>query len=335
MALDWLRPTSKRHAPTPGATLAPLIAMAATVLSLSAPRPARAWELEDAVPLPAVASPMPGTLTLTGSSLRIQGDQVVLTHQVLNRGPATRSSAAIYLPPFGWQGMAANYPDRDFPELQVQQDVQPLPLQRHVRALHAGRDISAQLRRGGINPLLVAQNEALMAPGRGARRRAWSHLVRTGAAHWLDGLAMPDWLVEVSPSWTLTWPASRSTTLSLHYRARPAVAPWGTDSLQLQQALSQHCSSLDALKAAFQKANRPWPAYVVLERFEIPLGLGPLHAPELSVRFEPRRDADLPAVVSVMCASPNGPALLGLPGIDADHIQPTDERLSVMLIRPQ
>lgn len=297
---------------------------------------ADAWEYEDAVPLPqAAVGARPNRVSLQRVALSVQGTALSLRYEWHNEGGAADADLAIYLPPFDWQGVAAEYADRHFPELAVHQDGRALQLRRTTRAFHGGRDIAPWLQRGGIKPLLVADNEVLSRPASPASQRAWRQLVRVGAAHEVDGLYMPDWFVQSTPYWHMHWPAGRGTTLVLNHKARPAFAPWETGEAQLDALLRAHCSSTAQLKADFEAHHWPWPDYVVAQRFDIPLGVQGWHVDEVDLDFDPGHDwSGLAPRVSYLCQR-SGEPVTGLPSIVAPRLPVRDDHLSILLILPQ
>jgi hypothetical protein len=94
---------------------------AAVLTALCTSPNARADDTSNGVTLPALEAMPPGSATLGTATLSLGGAQsnraVTLGLTVLR----TRASKAlaIHIPPFGWLGEAAPYPDRQFPELHV------------------------------------------------------------------------------------------------------------------------------------------------------------------------------------------------------------------------
>lgn len=298
--------------------------------------PVRAWEFEDAVPLPQFAvGARPDQVSLERVSLSVKGQVLSLRYEWRNQGDAADADLAIYLSPFDWQGAAAEYGDRHFPELTVLQDGRPVALRRQTMAFHGGRELGALLRQGGIDPLLVAQSEVLSAPMAWRSRRVWRRLVSMGAAHELDGMFMPDWFVQSLPSWRMHWPAGQASVLELRHKARPAFAPWETGSPQLNALLSAHCTSLTQLRADFDAHHWRWPEYVVVQRFDVPLGGRGWHVDHVELNFDPRSEwSGLTPRASYMC-KPSGDSLSGWPNIVESGVPVSEDKLSILLILPQ
>lgn len=297
---------------------------------------ADAWEFEDAVPLPRAAlGARPNQVSLQHVALSVRGTALSLRYEWHNEGGAADADLAIYLPTFDWQGAAAEYADRHFPELAVHQDGRALQLHRTTRAFHGGRDIMPLLRRGGINPLLVADNDVLSMPASVASRRAWRQLARAGAAHDVEGQYMPDWFVQSTPFWRMHWPARQGSAMTLSHKARPAFAPWETSETQLDALLRAHCSSAAQLKADFASHHWPWPDYVVAQRFDIPLGVQGWHVDVVDLDFDPGHEwSGLPPRVSYVCQR-TGEPVTGLPAIKVPRLPVRDDHLSILLILPQ
>lgn len=295
-----------------------------------------AWESEDAVPLPRPAiGARPEQVWLDKATLSIKGQNLVQRYEWLNKGAAVDADLAIYLPPFDWQGAAADYGDRHFPELTVRQDGQLLKLHRATLAWHGGRDITALLRQGAIDPLLVAENEVLSAPLSPRGKSVWRELVRKGAAHELDGMYMPDWFVQSLPSWHMHWPAGRSSTLQLSHKARPAFSPWETGGAALDALLRSHCSSLTRLRADFDAHQWPWPENIVVQRFDVPLGVHSWHVDHVDLDFDPGAEwSGLVPRMAYLCGA-EGALISGQPAITRSTINVRDDRLSILLILPQ
>lgn len=297
---------------------------------------AAAWEFEDAVPLPQPSvGARPDQVVLQHAALSLRGMSLNLRYEWSNLGAAVDADLAIYLPLFDWQGAAAEYGDRHFPELSVQQDGRRLLVRRDTRAVHGGREITSLLRQGRINPLLVADNEVLTQATSSRHRQVWRELVRMGAAHELDGMYMPDWFAQATPFWRMHWPEKQPTVMALSYKARPAFAPWESNDAHVDALLAAHCSSRDRLKADFDAHHWPWPAYMVLQRFELPLGVRSWHVDQVDIDFDPGAQwSGLKPSIAYMCTA-SGELLSGSPAIVKPAVRVQEDRLSILVVLPQ
>lgn len=302
----------------------------AQFLSLLLLAPALAWESEAAVPLPAATGWLPEGVVLLRATVELQGDTVSLRYVFRNDGKTARSNVfAIYLPPFAWQGVAADYPGQHFPELRV---VAHPPVHRQgltISALHDGRDITADLRRSGLAPERVGLGEEALVVTRGGDRQRYRQLLTSGALHGSDGVFVPRWYARATHVWRQRY-SPGETEMRISYLARPGFTPLARDSSFLARALREHCGTAADLEEILARRQFPDSEDLLVKTYVIPFAPGRLNLDRVMLDFAP---AAVPGTRSFVCANAfSGEAGRGVPAIVGQAVQSRDGVLSVLTI---
>jgi hypothetical protein len=284
-----------------------------------------AWETETAVPLPAATGWLPDGVELVRARVDLAGSNITLRYLFRNSGKTARSNTfAIYLPAFAWQGVAANYPDRHFPELRVASG-------QHARtiALHDGRDITADLRRSGLAAERVGFGEEALVVADAADQRRYRKLLASGALHGADGIYLPRWYAQTTHAWRQSYPPGE-TEMSIRYQARPGFALVERNSSVLVSELRAHCATADDIEAILSRRLFPDSDYLLMKTYVIPFVPERLNIQQARLDFAPTADE---ATVSFVCTDRNSRAMVrGAPTIFGQEIDTQRDTISVLTI---
>jgi hypothetical protein len=229
-----------------------------------------AWEIEPGVPLPPLSGYLPDTVELTQVKVNFDPNLVRIEYRLRNQANHPSNFAlASYLPPFGWQGAAADYPDMHFPELNLSQDKHHLPASVQTIAWADGMNVSGMLARYKIDPLLVAQADAAFDRSRlGAGILAGPHLY-----HAEGDVLVPDWQVQVTRHWKLTLAAHTDADLEVSYRPRPSKQSLSPVGKEFKSLVYAHCGEPDAILTTLKQQLGGLPEYVHTRTYRIPVAM--------------------------------------------------------------
>jgi hypothetical protein len=286
---------------------------------------ATAWETETAVPLPPATGWLPDGVALVRARADLEGSSVNLRYLFRNSGKTARSNTfAIYLPAFAWQGVAADYPDRHFPELRVASG-------QRVRtiALHDGRDITADLRRSGLAAERVGLGEEALVVADAADQRRYRKLLASGALHGADGVYLPRWSAQTTHVWRQSYPPGE-TEMSLRYQARPGFALVDRNSPALLSDLRAHCADADDIEAILSRRQFPDSADLLVKTYVIPFVPDGQNIQQATLDFAP---AVGQATVSFVCTDRSSRAVArGTPAMASQEIDTQGGAISVLTI---
>ena len=114
------------------------------VLLLITPMHSWGWDEEHGVPSPKIEGRLPAQLNITRVDVTLEDDHVFLHyHGSVSGKPLPSFVLSQYGHVFGWQGVAADYPDQHFPELNVRINGNLVLPKPRVLALFEGRDITS------------------------------------------------------------------------------------------------------------------------------------------------------------------------------------------------
>lgn len=306
-----------------------IIFRAGLVAFLAFPAFSWAWDEEAGAPAPTLNGRLPSHTGIDRIDLTLRGRNVTLVyhgHQVDKRSqPLVLSS---YSPAFGWQGVAADYPDLHFPELSIKVNGRSISSTPHAKALFEGEDVTGELHKAGISPLRVALAEEALIDPLSIRTKETRRLFSTATFN--ADRAYPLWQLLYSQAWKLPGLVTGPFSIQVNYRARPAKSEINTDSKAFSAAILAHCGAPDQVKEVLKDKNGNLPAAVVIESFKVPLQLANMAPVETflatSPSEKPRPGLQLAATLA---CGPEEDSLLGSPSIKSSRTA-TSSVLSVL-----
>ena len=177
----------------------------------------RANDTSAGVPAGSFRAEPAGAVTERSAAVTLDGEQVQVTLSVVSR----RGSAILLrLPQFGWLGEGEPYPDRQFPELQVEVDGRAVVLKDSFAARASGHDVTATVQAAGVDPFAVAETPPFVE-AMPDKRAAFAALVAAGAVRQAPEGTLATWSVARSVRAT---PGTGAHTVTMRYKARPGFA---------------------------------------------------------------------------------------------------------------
>jgi hypothetical protein len=308
-----------------------VICRACLAATLIVPASARAWDEEMGATAPKLLGQLPFRTTITHVDVALQGHTVSLTYHGQHASTTHQKLVlSSYLLPFGWQGVAADYPDLHFPELTVKVNEHLIAPTPRVTAFFEGKDVTADLRKVEIDPLRVALTEAALIDPR---------LIRTQSARRLFAAQSPDadrsyplWQVAFSQTWTQTNLAVGPLSIQVTYNARPEKRQVNTSSKAFAAAVLAHCGDLEQIMSSLKETGGGPPAAVLIETISVPLqiaNVAPLPS-FLTVTPAAKTRPGL-RLASTLACGPEESSLAGQPAIQSSKTA-TTSALSVLEI---
>ena len=302
------------------------------LLLIIAARPAFAWEAEAGAVFPALNGFLPAGVAINGVQVRLSADGVAIRYAVRNEAARSQAfSLSSYLPPFGWQGTAAEYNDLSFPEAALSLDGKVLKPQEATRALIDGVDAVDSLRSAGVDPRLVAQTEAVVAElelhGKAAKLR------KRGAFRTEGVLLLPNWLLQVNRSWSPTILSRSDSVLTVQYQPMPAFRSVRVGSNDWLALLYQHCADPEAVVGELGRIEAAPVEYRTVRIYSIPVAIANVLSidPDLSVDLRSSHENDERAKLTLTCKAYGGEGLTGSPSIATTRVIDTAV-LSILFI---
>ena len=304
-------------------------------LALGIGSPAVAWEVEAPVSLPSPVGIVPAGVFVSEVVVDIKDSMVTTAYVFSSRENVPKQNIfSIYLAPFSWSGVAAEYPDRHFPELRVVSDGQSIPLRSTVTALHDGRDITDDLIRTGLDPAMVSFGADAFLDADEKNDRHFKTLIEIGALKRADGTYLPTWYVQYAYSWPQTYKPGAKTRVELRYRARPGFSPIARNDRRLMEHLSGHCGSpkdLDELVSGdrFSKSED-----FLIKTYVIHFGLGQMNLDKAKLSYSEALtpETSQPAMSYVCIAPEDGMGERGKPLLNGVDVRSQDGSLSLLVI---
>ncbi|KQV45364.1 MULTISPECIES: hypothetical protein [unclassified Duganella] len=212
-----------------------------------------AYEFENGVPL--TLGFQLGETTVEDVQLRITGHDVELAISVRNAtGQPQYAGFYAATPLFGSLGEGEENSDKTFPGLKAFHDGKPVRTSRHHRGFFLGRDITALLRKAGVNPI----------PSNSGDWRKIEKLPR------LQDLRLENWQGQASLGWSVRLAPDSTALETIRYTALPKFALETIDADSFTQLVQQHCGSPEKLRDMLHLAA-PEETLVLTEVFEFPL----------------------------------------------------------------
>ena len=213
--------------------------LAGAVLSIS--MLAQAADSLPPAPFAALTFLNPSVVVIDRADVDIQGRAVSVQVQITNPGKTLAKTALQFaLPAFEWGGGADDYFDKNFPELEITFQGKRITPRRTVQALVGPRDVTLALKKAGLDPLVVAQDQLPADFASNLKDNSIKNLVQTGVLLQRDGVLLPAWQVKVSYIWPGVFAPNSTTTVGYSYHARPGFANGRADALK--PLLSRYCT---------------------------------------------------------------------------------------------
>jgi hypothetical protein len=270
-----------------------------------------AWDIEDGAPAPQIHGRLPEDLRIEHLAIALHGRSVSLDYKGQNHTPVSRASVLHrQSPPFAWQGVAADYPDLHFPEMSLWVNAQHLASKHRVIAWFEDEDVSADLQRAKIDPLLPASGEEALTEGASLHtpriRRLFSATTREVS------VVYPLWQVVYHQAWRVPGLPEGPVSIQLRYEARPDKREVETDSKAFAAAVIGHCGDLEQVKGMLKRADGTLPAAVVMESITVPLALANTVLVDADLIVEPSaKTASALRLGAVLACGPEESSLAG------------------------
>ena len=192
------------------------------------------------VPLPGLTSDEGSNVDAESCSVTLSGRDVTVALSV--RVDSDQAALLIEGSRFGWRGESAAYPDRHFPELEIQIDGALVKPEDRFEAFMGKTDITGAIRDAGMDPWAVAHDP----PATPVRpdSRALKVLERMHAVQRSGDEYLANWTARR----VLRIPLkdSKHQRIELHYRARPAATQVQSDQLFTSEREAAYCLSAKA-----------------------------------------------------------------------------------------
>lgn len=290
-----------------------------------------AWDEEIGAPAPTLNGHLPSHTSIYRVDLALRGRDVTLTYhgQQADKHPQPLVLSRCS-PSFGWQGVAADYPDLHFPELSIKVNGQSISSKPHATALFEGEDVTGELLKAGISPLRVTLTEEALVDPLSIRTKGARKLFSTESSN--ADRAYPLWQLLYSQAWKLPGLVTGAFSIQVNYIARPAKREINTDSKAFSAAVLAHCGNLDQVKGMLKDKNGDVPAAAVIETITVPLQLANM-APVNTFLVASPADKTQPGLrlASTLACGPEEASLVGSPSIKSSKTV-TNSVLSVLEI---
>jgi hypothetical protein len=258
---------------------------------------AAADDSSSGVMLPGLRSEPVGSITEASASVVVREGSITLS-AVLDTHGATAPRAIISGPRFGWLGESEPYPDRQFPELSVSLDGQPISAESAFAAFAGSTEISEVIRAARIDPFAIADTPPFVVPDK-AEDPAFQRLLKLGAIERSGGDYLARWTAQRSIKIALH-PGARQT-LSVIYKARPGYALVSFAALSAAKALAPFCLTAEGLRRLLGKlpADTTFP----VRRLAIDTGIDNARPPELAVSIGSLADPSYSVMLAALCGA--------------------------------
>lgn len=293
-----------------------------------------------------VPVPIPSPKGVLSDGSRVQGIHVTATDQTANirytllndQRKQIDGVLTFYSPLFGWSGEDTTYSDRHFPELTVRSGAKSIHPTTRVNAFHDGIDVTRRLSTLKIDPLRVSLRGDALIPMAQLNRKAVDAAIRDRLLTADDGLLTPNWYVQVSHAFHVQFERPDEKYIDIQYKLRPGFEPLPWSDKRLEALASEHCTTIEQLKAATQETGKPLSDFVVAQTYQIPLGLGNAPLPEqVSVDFlQNSLWSGLSPKASFTCHGDDKEhSIMGSPSFKATISNLRDRMISILVILPQ
>jgi len=289
-----------------------------------------AWESELAAYPPAPIGALPKSVTLENLDVDIEGDLITISYRLRNTSDAIwKAPYSIYMPIFSWEGVGAEYADRNIPEFKVLVNSSATKVDRKNYAFLHGKNITAKLVNAKVNPELVAswgrdfKNSSDIKINIGLNA-----LVMEGVFEDVSDVLIPKWQLLTTIAWDVRIQKNSTSILTLQYRARPEFAPTRTDDKRLLSDLLKHCGTPnDAAKIRAQSE------YALVKKYIVPVQFAQNLSPRIRVNFSPTANSS--NAIAYMCGDKIKNDVNGTPALKTELLNFDEGSISVLLVSPQ
>lgn len=267
--------------------------------------PALADDANAGAPLPPLHAQPARSVQVDATAVRIDGRQVTVDMQARTIRPATSATITWRSVLVGWIGESEPYPDRQFPELQIDVDGAPALATQQTDVFVGKTDVSPLVAAARLDPWTITQTPPLLAkPADGAAEaetQARGELVQRGA-------------ITASPDGDLAaWSAQRRVEvlmapapvhpIHLAYTARPGYVLLTMAQLASPASVARWCLSPAAIKLLRSQPGSS--DGVAVEEFAIPVGIDEMRPKHVTLAsgLAPVAEAATPAVAAAPPAS--------------------------------
>jgi len=257
--------------------------LAAILAACCACAPAFAYEFENAVPL--TLGMQLGEPVVKGVHIKLQGHDVEIGISVRN-GTDQPQYTGFYAttPLFEYLGAGEEYADKSFSGLKAFQDGKPLPMISAQRAYFLGEEITAILRKAGIDPLPSDKDE-------------WEKIEKLPS---MQNMRIKDWQGQVSFGWSALIAPHSDALETVRYSALPYFGLETLKSEHLTRLVRQHCGSAEKVTGLVHRAA-PKATQVFAEVFEFPLPFVKLQDTKVTIEKPVKKGLGGRAIAAMAC----------------------------------
>lgn len=217
---------------------------------------AHAFEFEAAVPL--TIGEMQTNSRPAQISVSLDGREIGISAKLSNdTNVSKRNGYYAYTPLFHRLGEGEEHYDKSFADFKVTVDGNPIVLAAERRAYFLGKDVTADVKAVGLDPLPSEANDAHTV----ARIRLPLGMRSSDGRDW-EGFASYSWLVPVGPA--------TSADMEIRYRALPQFSLENFDSLRLKRLVQQHCGDAERVTTKL-RAMSDGADQLLVQRYNVPI----------------------------------------------------------------
>jgi hypothetical protein len=250
------------------------------------------------VPLPGLKADEGSNVSARSCSVTLVGDKATVELELA----ATSEQPALLIdgPLFGWLGGSEAYPDRHFPELEVDIDGTKVAPEGRFDAFIGGRDISSWIRRAGIDPWAITHSPPVVSP----RQDPWAMqaLEKTGAVQRSSDGYLAHWTARRMVRIPLK--AAPQQRLQLSYFARPAIMQASPTEVLTDEREAAYCLSPKQMNARLHTRNDLPP--VSIAEYSIATGIDGRAAPRILLTKSPNTASVAAARIITFACGPHG-----------------------------
>jgi hypothetical protein len=215
--------------------------------------------------LPGLRAEPAGSVKATSATLVLKAGKVEATLTV--NAQAAGNALTIQMPRFGWLGESETYPDRQFPELEILVNGAPAKMESTFAAFVGTTDVTAAVRKAGVDPFAIADTPPFATPSGGAQGS--EALLSLGAVEKSGSDYIAKWTAQRKVRITLSGGPSKVTLI---YKARPAVALRRFEQTARAISLAPFCMTPADLNAAL--GHPPATRTFAVTEYAIPSSVG-------------------------------------------------------------